>query len=219
MKIQVITQCTGKKAVSCPNQLTLEDFRKGFAHVSAREAQLREFVLPAEEMYTGEQHVRLMKGVKAARQSGITVETWIVSAGYGLVPGNARIAPYEATFNDLSKKEGRDWAKTLSISSNVKDVLSEPADLAIVLLGERYLDVCDLASVTDLGARTFGVCGTASVAQFSPRFHLIRHEQSWTSKMRVGMVGLKGEIARRILEASRKGSTAMHQAILDVVAC
>jgi hypothetical protein len=54
-------------------------------------------------MYTGQQHKRLLAGIKEAerRVPGLDVDLRIVSAGYGLIPDSNRIAPYEATFNDM----------------------------------------------------------------------------------------------------------------------
>jgi hypothetical protein len=64
MKISIITSCTGQKTVSVPNQLTQEDFQKGASHVRRREAELVASMRPAGMLYSGEQHVRLMKGCK-----------------------------------------------------------------------------------------------------------------------------------------------------------
>ncbi len=65
MRIVVITSCTGEKAVTHERALTLEDFQKGPEHVKARERELASFMKPAEALYTGQQHVRLMRGIKA----------------------------------------------------------------------------------------------------------------------------------------------------------
>src|SRR5436309_1114013 len=65
VRILVITSCTGKKEVSHERRLTLKDFRKGAEHIGRREEALRALMRPAEELYAGEQHVRLMRGVAA----------------------------------------------------------------------------------------------------------------------------------------------------------
>jgi cytoplasmic iron level regulating protein YaaA (DUF328/UPF0246 family) len=99
MQIRVITSCTGEKSVSSPDQLALEDFRQGDAHVRAREAVLGDIRSPAEDLYTGLQHQRLMRGIRAAREeTSIEVDLRILSAGYGLVSADQKLAPYEATF-------------------------------------------------------------------------------------------------------------------------
>src|SRR5690348_7730055 len=102
MKIQVITSCTGEKRHSAPNQLVQEDFRglHDSGLFNARLQSLSECFLPAEDMYTGEQHARLMSGVQTIRKSlsDDAVDVWILSAGYGLISGHVRIVPYECTF-------------------------------------------------------------------------------------------------------------------------
>ncbi len=95
MRILIITSCTAEKVHAPDNQLTLEDFRKGPEHVRARERQLKDMLMPAGEIYTGEQHARLMRGVKAARENGIDCTVDILSAGYGFIPEDRVIAPYK----------------------------------------------------------------------------------------------------------------------------
>ena len=69
MRILILTSCTGEKTVTDPRQLTFQDFRKGAEHVAAREGELAQLLTPAEELYTGQQHVRLMRSVRALRTS------------------------------------------------------------------------------------------------------------------------------------------------------
>ena len=93
MHITVISSCTGKKVTSSADQLTWEDFAAGEDHVVQRTKVLEEFTRPAEQMYTGQHHVRLMRGVKAVRELGFaTLDLWILSAGYGLIPAGKNVA-------------------------------------------------------------------------------------------------------------------------------
>src|SRR4051794_39612110 len=99
--IRVITSCTGEKNVTHDRQLSLADFQQGPKHVAKREAELNGSLTPAVLLYSGLQHERLLRGVLAVESSpdsGLVVDTWIMSAGYGLIPANRAIAPYEATF-------------------------------------------------------------------------------------------------------------------------
>src|SRR5262245_51048224 len=112
-RIHVLTSCTGTKV------------RTGRA-------------LPAEDLYSGQHHVRLMRGVTEARGEGLKIDLSIVSAGHGIVPGSERLLPYEQTFQGRSSADRRKMARTLAIPRNVRRVLSEPADLHLVLLGEDY---------------------------------------------------------------------------------
>ena len=60
-------------------------------HLARRENELLDFCRPAGEIYAGEQHVRLMGGVRSIREvTGkelrIEVAVHILSAGYGVIP-------------------------------------------------------------------------------------------------------------------------------------
>src|SRR5690242_13610196 len=105
MKIQVITSCTGEKRHSAANQLVQEDFRHlhDSALFKAREESLSDLALPAEDLYTGQQQTRLMGGVRKIRKSfgEDAINIWILSAGYGLIPSNRKIVPYECTFQGM----------------------------------------------------------------------------------------------------------------------
>jgi hypothetical protein len=142
VRVLVITSCTGEKSVESPKALTLEDFQKGSEHVLGREAEFAELLRPAEQIYTGQQHVRLMRGVVAFRAGhsingrAPALDLQILSAGYGLVPGSQKLAPYDATFQGMSKRELRKWADTLSVPTAFRGAVAGPYDLAIVLLGD-----------------------------------------------------------------------------------
>lgn len=200
MRISVITSCTDTKVSRLPNQLTLEDFMQGREHVALRESEIAGQSLPAEYMYRGEQHVRLMRGVHAARQSGVEVRLWIVSAGYGLLSADTPIKPYNATFGDLSAEDARQWAVQLNLAQQVQEALAEPADCALILLGNAYLNVCGLDKVKEAPKATWALCGTGAVKRFSDAIRPIPLTKQDTRRFRAGLVGLKGEVAAQILE-------------------
>ncbi len=64
MKIRILTSCTGEKAYSLDNQLMQADFRllSEPDKFQAREDELSAYRTPAEAMYIGQQHLRLMEG-------------------------------------------------------------------------------------------------------------------------------------------------------------
>ena len=70
MKIRIITSCTGEKQYSPEHQLTQDDFLllREPKQFQPLEGSLAEYRMPAEEIYTGQQHVRLMEGVKRLRE-------------------------------------------------------------------------------------------------------------------------------------------------------
>ena len=203
MQIRVITSCTGEKSVSSPDQLALEDFRQGDAHVRTREAVLGDIRSPAEDLYTGLQHQRLMRGIRAAREeTSIEVDLRILSAGYGLVSADQKLGPYEATFIGMRRKEADAWAQTLGIPAAIRTALAEPCDLCIVLLGNDYLRACALDEQIQLGGPTLFLCGKHAALRL-PRIanlHPVVLSNAEATSFSCGLVGLKGEVAARVLE-------------------
>ena len=202
MRVLVLTACTGEKAVSDPKPLTPDDFRQGPAHVAAREQAIGKLTA-AEDLYTGLQHQRLMQGVRALREQArnIQLDLYILSAGYGLVPSDRPLAPYEATFSGMRKQELRDWAKQLQIPQSVRALLAEPYDFGLVLLGNEYLDACLLASDVTLGGPTLLFCGLTK-AKSLPELQQLRTiplGNADAKRFSCGLIGLKGDLAARIL--------------------
>ncbi len=202
-KLFVLTSCTGEKAVEDVKGLTLADFRKGSAHVRERERLLKDKLTPAENLYSGMQHVRLMRGITVARTAPMGVDLKIVSAGYGVVEPDRKIAPYEATFIGMGKAAVHDWARQLDIPKAVRTALAVPNDLALVLLGDDYLTACELDDKIKLGGPTLVFCGKASAARLPklPNLYPVLLSNADAKRFSCGLVGLKGEVAARLLEA------------------
>jgi hypothetical protein len=140
MKMLVIGSCTGDKNVRyCPGLLTQPDFDDP-SLFRRREAELSAWALPARELYTGWQHRYMMNGVDAIRHrfgtSACSVKS--VSAGYGLVDEEQRLAPYEATFQGQRPKWIRDRSETLGIPTAVRNAVVG-FDVVLFLLGTEYL--------------------------------------------------------------------------------
>jgi len=203
MKILIITSCTGEKALSGADQLTLDDFKRGQAHVASRERAQKLGLLPAEELYTGLQHVRLMRGVNAARKAhAVGVDLSVLSAGYGLVAGTRPLAPYEATFAGMKKGELQSWARQLDVPGQVRAALAEPFDLALVLLGEDYLAACELDAKLTLGGPAIFLC-SAKTAKGLPKaagLTAVVVTNAEAKRFSCGLVGVKGEVVARVLE-------------------
>lgn len=206
MRLLIITSCTGEKSVTHERALTLEDFRKGPEHVARRERALQDLLTPAEDLYTGQQHVRLMRGIRALRENErdagpIELSLWILSAGYGFVPGEQKLAPYEATFQGMKAKELRTWAGRLRIPAKFREIVAETYDLGLVLLGDSYLEACSLDPVVRLGGPTILFCG-GSAASRLPAISQLRSTLLGNAQARrfsCGLVGLKGQIVGRLL--------------------
>lgn len=201
MHIRILGSCSGDKALHHPEQLTLDDFRAGPVRVAAREEQLPS--LPAVELYTGQQHRPMVVGMETLREAGHSVQLSIVSAGYGLVEERRPLAPYEATFSSMGRRELRAWANQLGIPGDVVAFLAQPADLAVVLLGDPYLRACRLGGEAVLGGPTLFVCGQGG-SKLLPDHPLaipVIHGLSDTRRFRSALVGLKGVLFRLLAQA------------------
>ena len=116
MKILILTSCTGKKKSKPENQLTLDDFRSGQKHLKQRTEEFKEHLVPAGELYTGGQHLCLLRALKHFRHD-FPKHHWdlkIVSAGYGLLSEDDQVTP-EVTFNTMRVNELREWADFLQL--------------------------------------------------------------------------------------------------------
>ena len=67
---------------------------------------------PAGAMYSGRQHLALMRGVAKIRErfGPEAVAVQIISAGYGLISEQQLIAPYNATFRGMPRRMASSWA-------------------------------------------------------------------------------------------------------------
>lgn len=173
MNILVITSCTNKKKL---------------------------YRCPAEEMYLGEQHKRLMAGVNACRQRGDEVDLRIVSAKYGVIDGATIIDPYNITFKGMARKEIRRRADELNIPAHFKLLLQLRYSKALVLLGDDYLSAVDSRVDMKLGSPTTFICAFKATVPYG--VSRIDVDNNAAREYGCGMLGLRGELARRWLASS-----------------
>ena len=217
-RILIITSCTGIKTVSHDRQLTNEDILTGPDHVAKRERELASCLTKAEELYSGQQHQRLMRGMAVIRKSKhYKVELQILSAGYGLVRGSKKLAPYDATFNGMKKQELADWAQHLNVPRDIRKALAKPFDLVLVLLGDGYLRACEFDTDVTLGGPALFFMGKALAKRMPELPNLQAHilGNPDTRKFACGLVGLKGEVAARLLEKLAADELTIETVIAD----
>jgi hypothetical protein len=200
MRILIITSCTGQKRVDHQNALTGMDFEQGSKHVAEREKELSDYLTPAQAIYSGQQHVRLMRGVESVSDR-LDIDLYIVSAGYGLVSGDRKLAPYECTFTGRGKSDLLNWASKLNIPDDFRRIISQPFDLALLLLGNDYLSACQLDDTIQLGGPTIVFCGNIARKRLpditSLRYVTLSNPEA--KRFSCGLVSLKGELASRML--------------------
>ena len=216
----IITSCTGEKVIESERQLTREDFSQGADHVAEREKELKDSLRTAGEIYSGEQHVRLMRGVASTRSSldsgPSTIELHILSAGYGLIPEDRVVAPYEITFATMKSKELRDWADSLQVPEDFRKTVAKPYDCGLILLGDNYLTACALDSSVKFGGPTLLFCGTGMAKKLPAlaNVRVVPVSNPEAKRFSCGLVGLKGELAARALAGVKADASAVTK-ILD----
>ncbi len=148
-----------------------------------------------------------MRGVAAWRAGapggGAGLDLRILSAGYGLVPGDQRLVPYEVTFTGMGPRARQAWAAARGIPAAVRAALAGPSDLGLLLLGDAYLAACALDGAVRLGGPTLVVCSAGPAARLPalPGLRPVVLARADAGRFHCGQVGLKGEVGGRLLAA------------------
>ena len=197
MNTLIITSCTGKKKEKPDNQLTQKDFMDGKLLIK-REKELKEYITPAAKMYTGDQHIKLMNGISSLREKyhkkGLDLA--IVSAGYGLIKENQKIAPYEVTFNDMKTSEIKQWSEHLKIPENLEKMI-KGYDLIIFLLGDKYLRALKLPLNNIKPKQKLVFLASKTSKKLIPSNHpcyFLEVGKKEAKDFKYGLVGLKGHL-------------------------
>lgn len=202
-RILVVTSCTGEKKFKPENQLGFKDFENR-KRLASGEKKLVQSMCTAGEMYTGMQHLRLMEGVKLLRNSfeDKAIDVNILSAGYGLIPENRMIAPYEVTFNGMKGHEVDSWASQLGIQSDFEKAI-QGYDLVFLLLGENYLRSLSLAVNTRTDQTFIFLASQSSrkwIRSLNAKTFILPLSNSDAKHYRYGLVGLKGFLFKKFAE-------------------
>jgi hypothetical protein len=150
-RLLVISACTAKKAagnLAKSSHLTAEDLDDPIRRTE-KETQLVDYRLPAAQMYIGDGHAFVRKGVQALREQGYNVSHFILSAGYGLLNETDIVVPYNVTFSGASKAWIRERGQRLRLQGRLIEVASKH-DRAILILGREYLKAIGLPLPTQV---------------------------------------------------------------------
>lgn len=158
----------------------------------------------AESLYRGQQHLRLLRGVKVykdAKQPQGQLMLRIVSAGHGVLAASKMLQPYEQTFSGLPRTVIRERAHALAIPKQVATLLARPYNLALLLLGDDYLEACALSEEMILGGPTIAFCGPRAALKLPnlERLRTVPLHNPEAKRFSCGLVSLKGELGARIL--------------------
>lgn len=207
LRVLIVTSCTGDKRFKPSHQLQLQDF-KSKELLEKRSDELKDYICPAVELYKGVQHIRLMEGVKLLRKTLISysIDVFILSAGYGLIPETAMIAPYEVTFNTMKGHEVDEWSSFLNIHQDFENIIAN-YDLVFVLLGDNYLravsfPVKTLKNQTFIFLSSYG--SVKYIENLSAKKYIFKLSNIEAKVYRYGLVGLKGFLFKKFAELAVK---------------
>ena len=206
MKVLVITSCTGRKKHKPPNQLNYEDFASPKC-LHRRTAELKDFKVPAAEMYTGQQHQHLMAGLEEVRKvyGSAVVDLHIISAGYGLLAEDDVIVPYNVTFSGLNKGGLLARSNRLQLHEHVETLISG-YDLVFFLLGKEYVQALQLPlEVPDTVTQIFLLgTGYKKLIPDSPNVHFVPAGSALARELGVMGVTLKGFVFKQVCDVVRR---------------
>lgn len=179
----------------------------------------------AESLYRGQQHIRLMRGVRAYRQAGRPagpLKLRILSAFYGLLPATREVVPYDHTFQGLPRNVIRSQAEKLRLPEEVGALLQRPFAMGLLLLGDDYLRACELPRDLELGGPTIAFCSPA-VARRMPaldQLRVVSVANAQAARFSCGLIGLKGELGGRalgVLSEAPERLTELQDPAIDVL--
>lgn len=217
MRILVITSCTGRKKHKPVNELQYENFVSP-ERLCQRTAELKDFKTLAAEMYTGQQHLYLMDGLRQLREThGQTVvDLNIISAGYGLLSEKDVIVPYNVTFQKLKKKEILERSNNLQIHEQAKTLITG-YELVIFLLGKEYIQALQLPfQIADSVSQIFLLGNThKNLIPDLPNTHFVAAGSDLARKLRVMGVALKGFVFKKLCEAACSDGFEVFEKVKD----
>lgn len=199
--ILVLSACTSTKTPNGSRRLTL-----------------------AEDLYAGQQHRRLMRGINIYRAAGEPagrLDLQILSARHGVIPGHEAVRNYDATFSGLPQERLQKRATRLGVPAAVADLLGVRRRLAILLLGDPYLRASRLQHTAELGAPTLVLTSPKGAARLPPiaRLYPVALANDDARRFSCGLVGLKGELTARLLarlvDKPNEGPPLEDQQMLD----
>src|SRR5262249_21222817 len=89
----------------------------------------------------------------------------------------------------------------LCVPEDFRRIVAQPYDIALVLLGDKYLQACAVAEELKLGGPALMFCGLGMATKLPrlPNLSVVTLSNTEAKRFSCGLVGLKGELAARIL--------------------
>ena len=141
MKILVISSCSWRQEHPyLSNKLGPQDFNSP-DHLDRRTKELWKYKASAANMYKGDEHLYIMKGLGKVRDcyGRRAIDLYIISTGYGLINECTVIVPYDVP-PDKSRVLLEECGR---LHKSVEDLIAD-YDLIFFLLGQKYYNALEL---------------------------------------------------------------------------
>lgn len=164
--VRVVVTCAQRKRRPVPGALQLRRVTGVATPTRLRAWTERlttssEQVTEAIQLYAGE-HWDVARQLNETSTADLPIELWICSAGYGLIPANAPIRPYAATFtagHADSVPDGAcawwdalgDWPGPVAGPRSISGLVSDPGARVLLALSAAYLKACRADIVRAVG--------------------------------------------------------------------
>lgn len=234
--LHIIASCTERKSQPVPAELQLRDVAEQETTVRARAwwSRLksgRHDRFEARNLYAGEHWSVVLELPEVARENGFRPQLWVASAGYGLIPADAAIHPYSATFargeedsvvkdasNRDSAKQVQLWWKVLSEhvgpsaggARSIKALVStEPHASFLIVASPLYVTALakDLAEAVGQLARPERLLIVSSPSPLSKgglASHWIPSSAHHQQRVKGSKISLHARVAREIITQARR---------------
>jgi hypothetical protein len=231
--LQIVASCTERKRLPIPDELRLGTLREShrvdlFAHWWRTLKQHTSPTRAARELYGGDHWTVVCDLPRVASARGFDPRLWVASAGYGLVPEEAQLHAYAATFTSghadsvtelgyedpagaaqrwwsrLTREAGPQASAPRSIKALVR---SDPAAKVLVVASPRYIgamedDLVQAALALKDPEDLLLVSGEPGPSHPSLRRHWIPSVASLQPAVGGARTSLHARLARRIVEES-----------------
>ena len=216
-RILIFASGTGRMAVHHPRELRKDDFLDA-ARLQRREAELKEFLRPAEELYCCDQFTYTRRGVdtlRAAFGPG-AADLRIVSPGYGVIGEQDVIAPHSVSLTDFDRAELLRWADHLGVPEAVRHIMAG-YDLVFFLVGQCCLEAMRPPLVPAEGQRLVLLATEHYRRHYAgPGVTVLPTGRLAQANCEVGSIALKGYLFARFAQvAAREGQSLLQDLMVD----
>jgi hypothetical protein len=232
-RLHIVVTCASRKRLAVPATLHLRSTPGTRTRLRAerwieRIVKAKTSTVPARDLYAGE-HWDVAHNLPAAASGFVHPALWVASAGWGLIPADAPIRPYSATFTPrhpdsvaANTAGTQDWWDALATwegpiagaRSLTALVADHPRDRILLVLSQAYLTACraDLRTAFQSaydGQVSIIAAGTTSELDLAP------YQLPANARLQHHVGGTRGSLNVRVAKQVLTAGLSDHAAMSD----